>query len=193
MALDELLRTLRQEAEAEVAAIRAAAQTEADAIRARNAIDLGRRRDALAAERERERRSAVELALSAARREARRAVLEARERLLVRVFASAHGRFAGALGTDAYRAGLPALLEEGLAALGDRRGTLTAHPLALGALAPMVDAARLTAVADPATGAGFRITSADGAVEINATLEDRLTRLEQRLRQEVIAALEPSP
>jgi vacuolar-type H+-ATPase subunit E/Vma4 len=44
---------------------------------------------------------------------------------------------------------------------------------------------------DPAVGSGFKVASADGTLEIDATLEDRLARHQDRIRQEVMAALEP--
>jgi vacuolar-type H+-ATPase subunit E/Vma4 len=194
MALEDLIRTRRRDAEQEAAAIQAAAQAEADAIRTRTDQDLAARRGSVLAEREAERRSAVELALSAARHEARRGVLEARARLLDRVFTAARDRFPAAVSAPEYRDILSRWLAEAIGCLAGRSGTLRGHPALREDLARLAAGRTgITLVDDPGVGSGFRLVSDDGAVEIDATLEDRLTRLEQRLRQEVLAALEPPP
>ncbi len=194
MALDHLLEVLRQGAEAEVAAIIAAARTEAEAIRARSAAELAQRRGALLAAREAERHSAVEQVMSTSRRAARRDELEARQRLLDRIFAAATARFPAALGAAQYRAGLPRLVAEAIGCLGERKGTLRCHPVLgreLGRLVGTHPSVRV--VTDPGAGSGFRLASDDGAMEIDATLEDRLLRRTTRIAVEVVARLEAGP
>jgi vacuolar-type H+-ATPase subunit E/Vma4 len=192
MALENLIRSLRQDAEREVAAVQAAAEAEAETIRSEAAADLAARRGALLAERETERQAGVELALVSARRQARGGVLAARGRLLERVLAEARRRFPEALPGSQFHALLPGWLEQALTCLAGRPGTLRAHP-ALGSAIRQLVAGRtdISVVEDPAVGAGFRLVSDDGALEIAATLEDRLARLDPRLRQEVLAALGP--
>jgi vacuolar-type H+-ATPase subunit E/Vma4 len=194
MALTDLIEVLRREAEAEAAAILAAAEAEAEAIRKRTAADLAARRAALEAELDEARRSAVELALSTARLGARRGVLEARERLLDRVFQAARAGFAEALEREEYHQALPDQLAEALGCLGDRPGTLRCHPAVHRPIEELLGARRgIRLLPDASAGAGFRLASDDGAVEIDATLEDRLIRLETRVRQEVLARLEAGP
>jgi len=194
MALEQLVQVLRQGAEAEAAAILANARTEADAIRSRTEAELAERRDAVLATREAERRAALELALADARRAARREVLEARQRLLDLVFAAAQARFPAALEAGEYRAALPAQVTEAVTCLADRKGTMRCHPALHQDLKRLVAGrSGLRLVADQAVGAGFKLASEDGAVEIDATLEDRLTRLASRIAVEVATRLEAAP
>jgi vacuolar-type H+-ATPase subunit E/Vma4 len=53
--------------------------------------------------------------------------------------------------------------------------------------------ATLRLVSDQKVGAGFKLASDDGAVEIDGTFEDRLTRLASRVAVEVVARLEAAP
>ncbi|MDH4130761.1 MAG: V-type proton ATPase subunit E [Gemmatimonadota bacterium] len=194
MALEKLLEVLRREAEAEVAAIQAAARAEAEASLARCDADLAARRASFETERDAVRQTAVELALGVARRDARRAVLEARERLLDRVFTAARSQFAGVLPRAEYRAGLPGQLDEAARCLGGRGATVRCHPALRKELEPLVGShPSLRLAADTGAGSGFKVASEDGAVEIDATLEDRLARSQERVRQEVMAALESHP
>lgn len=194
MALDHLIQVLQREAEAEIAAIELAARTEAETIRARTETDLTAQREKVLAERDERRRVIVEQALAAARRGARRSVLEARERLLGRVLAAARERFPAMLEAAEYRAGLPPQVVESLECLGDRAGTLRCHPGLQQELERLVGARPgVSIVPDPAIGSGFKLVSDDGAMMIDATLEDRLTRLEIRIRQTVAAELGSAP
>jgi vacuolar-type H+-ATPase subunit E/Vma4 len=194
MALDHLIEVLRREALAEVAAIEQAARTEAEAIRTRTEADLAARRDRVLAEREAQRRAMVEQAVAVARRGARRMVLQARERLLGRVLGVARSRFPQVLGLPGYRATLPPQLAEALECLAERPGTLRCHPELRPELKRLAGTRRgVHIVPDPAVGSGFKLASDDGAMEIDATLEDRMARLENRLRQEVLAALGGEP
>jgi vacuolar-type H+-ATPase subunit E/Vma4 len=194
MALEHLVEVLRHQAEAEVAAILAAAQTEADGLRSRSEVDLNARREALRTALEADRRSAVEVALASARHAARRAVLEARERLLERVFAAARAQFPNALGRPEYHGLLPAQIAEALECLGKREGTLRCHPALHQELERLLGArAGLRLIPDPGIGPGFKLLSQDGAVEIDGTLADRLVRLATRVAVQVFAKLEAAP
>jgi vacuolar-type H+-ATPase subunit E/Vma4 len=194
MALDTLLAVLLSEAEAEAEAILAAARAEAESIRSHGEAEVVERQRRLELELESERRTAVELALAAARRDARREELLARERMIERVLAAARARFPAALRTVAFRSGLPAQVRQGLECLAGRPATLRCHPDLTLDIAPLVaDQAGIQLTPDPATGSGFRLRSEDGALEINATLEDRLQRLDRRVRQEVLSRLEREP
>jgi vacuolar-type H+-ATPase subunit E/Vma4 len=191
MALEHLVTTLRREAEAECEAILAAARAEVEAIRARSSADLADRRGAVFAAQEADRRAAVEVALVAARRDGRREVLAARRRLLDRVLAAAGTRFAEALGSPEYQAVLPAQVTEALHCLGEREGALHYHP-SLGAALKAAAGKRagLRLVPDATIGSGFKVLSADGTVEIDGTLEDRLNHQATRIALDVFAQLE---
>lgn len=191
MALEHLIEVLRQGTEAEVAAILGAARTEADTIRARNDAEVAERRAREQAAREAQRASVIELALTTGRRTARREELEARQRLLDRVFAAAAATFGAALERPEYRAALPDLVSEAVGCLGGREGTLRCHPTLLRDLKRIVGSrSALRIVGDPAAGSGFKLLSNDGAVEIDGTLEDRLLRRATRLAVDVAARLE---
>jgi vacuolar-type H+-ATPase subunit E/Vma4 len=191
VALEHLIEVLRQGTEAEVAAILGAARTEADTIRARNEGEVAERRAREQAAREAQRASVIELALTTGRRTARRAELEARQRLLDRVFAAAAAEFGAALERPEYRASLPALVTEAVGCLGGREGTLRCHPTLQRELKRIVGARPgVRLVGDQAAGSGFKVMSDDGAVEIDGTLEDRLLRRATRLAVEVAARLE---
>jgi vacuolar-type H+-ATPase subunit E/Vma4 len=118
-------------------------------------------------------------------------VLEARERLLERVFAAARGELPAAAAGAGYRAGLPAALAGALAAVGGAEAVIRCPE----ALARDLERLRPPAtppvrvVVDPAAGSGFRVTSTDGAVEVDETLESRLDRLRPELARRVLAQL----
>jgi vacuolar-type H+-ATPase subunit E/Vma4 len=191
MALDNLLAVLLREAEAEAEAILVAARAEAEAIRARGTADLAERRRRLDQELEADRHTAVEFALAAARREARRDELLARERMIERVLAAARTRFPDALVRPEFRAALPAQIREGVECLAGRPGTLRYHPdLVQEVTCVVAEMKGIELIPDPAAGAGFRLASADGALEIDGTLADRLERLDRPIRQEVLRRLE---
>lgn len=194
MALEHLVEVLRREAEAETSAILAEARAAADTIHRESQAELGGRRAAVLATAEADRRTAVELALATARRAARREVLEARQRLLDRVFNAARSRFAQQLRGADYLSALPAQVSEALECLGDRRGSFRFHP-SLGSeiKALLKQRTDIQAIADPEVGSGFRLTSQDGAMEIDGTLEDRLTRLAARAAVDVMARFEATP
>jgi vacuolar-type H+-ATPase subunit E/Vma4 len=191
MALEHLVTILRQGAEAECQAILAAARAEVEAIRARSETDLAERRGAALAARDADRRAAVEPALVVARRHGRRELLEARRRLLERVFAAARSRFPETLTSPEYQAALPGLITEALRCLGERDGTLRFHPSLRRTIhAAAGKRAGLRLVSDPGIGSGFKVQSADGRIEIDGTLEDRLDHLAPRVALEVAAEFE---
>jgi vacuolar-type H+-ATPase subunit E/Vma4 len=194
MALEELLQVLRRETEAEAAAILAAARAEAEAIQIRCEADLAARGESFRSEQETVRRSAVELAVAQARRESRRDMLEARERMLARVFARAQEQFPKTLRTTEYQAALSTQVSEALNCLAARAGSVRCHPELAPALAPMLSTRQgVTVTVDASVGSGFKVASEDGTVEIDGTLEGRLERTRNRMKQAVMAALQETP
>ena len=192
MGLEHLLEALERDADAQVEQTLAQARAEADRITTESAAALEQRCRAAAAARASARVQDVEHAVTLARREARRSLLEARERLLERVFTAARAGLPAAAAGPAYRASLPAALSGALAAVGTDQAVVRCPAT----LAPDVERARprgSTSVAvevDPASGSGFRVASTDGAVEIDDTLESRLDRLRSILARRVLAQLE---
>lgn len=194
MALDRLLSVLTLEADTEVAAVLDQARAEAATLRERTEAELDARRDADARRWEAERETALALTLVDARRQGRDAELVARDHLLARVLDRARSRLPAALTRAEFQADLPRLLAEALEALGDRPAILTSPPALLPLLEPPIRSRpQLELRADPAAGSGFVLTSADGALRIDATLEHRLAQLAPRLRQDILARLKGTP
>jgi vacuolar-type H+-ATPase subunit E/Vma4 len=191
MGLEHLLDALERDANAQIDQLLVQARAEADGVTAAATAALAQRRGAAAEARERTRRLEVEQAVTRARRSARRSVLEARERLLERVFTAARNALPAAAAGAGYRAGLPAALAGALAALGDAEAVIRCpEPLVrdLERLRPPATPP-VQVVVDPAAGSGFRVASADGAVEVDDTLETRLDRLRPDLARQVLAQL----
>jgi vacuolar-type H+-ATPase subunit E/Vma4 len=194
MALDQLLAVLSREAEAEADAIRGAAQADARSLLERCGAELTERRLQQARALEAERQNAIAFALVAARRAARRDELLARERLLNRVLRLAADRFPEAVRNPVFRATLPALVAQALECLADRPGTIRCHPGLMDEISRLLtDRPGVRLLADPACGTGFRLTSDDGPLVIDATLEDRVERLDRRLRQAILSRLGRGP
>jgi V/A-type H+-transporting ATPase subunit E len=189
VSLDTLITTLSAEAGAEVAAVRARARSEADAITAESAKGIEQRRAAAQATLERDRRDAVERALSESRFEARRIVLEARKQLIAQVVAAARERLPVILESAEYRATLTDRVAEALACVGGRRVTLRAHP-AIASVLPTMVTDLAAVVADPDVGSGFRVVTDDGAIEVDGTLEARLEALAPVLSLEIVKVIE---
>jgi vacuolar-type H+-ATPase subunit E/Vma4 len=129
-----------------------------------------------------------------ARRNARRAILEARARLLDRVFAAARGALPAAASGAAYRTSLAAALAAAITALGDAPAVVHAPAALIGDLERLrPSGGAVTVVADAETGSGFRVVAADGALEVDDTLESRLERLRPELARRVLARLALAP
>lgn len=194
MAIEQLLAALETDARAQVERLRADARTAADRVAEEAASDAKRRRGELLAARAVELRAGVEVALGEARRAARKAELEARERLLDRVFAAARGKLASAIAADVYRAALPRQLADALASVGDAPAEVRCAPALVGDLRRQADGRPyLTITADPGCGAGFTLETADGAIAVDGTLEERLGRERQRLAIDLWRELQQSP
>lgn len=189
MALTHLLDALERDARTEIDRLGATARAEADGIRAESATRLGERRRLALEELDRQHRYELEQALTAARRAGRRAVLEARQRLLQRVFDAVHGLLPGALGLDSYRRSLPAVLRGALAALGEGPVVIRCTP----ALRPLLEAlerpAGTSVVSDDTVGSGFRVQATDGSVDVVDTLEERLERRRTELTRRLFEQL----
>jgi fused signal recognition particle receptor len=194
VALEELLAALERDAEAAVQAVRDAAAAEAARIAAESRTQAERRRAEFVAARERELRAAGEVAAAEVGRRTRRAVLEARQGMLDRVFAAARERLAAVATQPAFTERLGDHLAEARAYLGDGPVTVRCPPELTARVRRLARPADgITVVADPAAGTGLRVTSGDGTVEVDNTLDARLARLRPRLALEVLQRLERAP
>jgi vacuolar-type H+-ATPase subunit E/Vma4 len=192
MPLDHLLAALERDATAQAERLVAEARATADRLTSAAAEAIERRRGETLGAHEREQRAVVQAALSTARRAARRDVLEARERLLDRVFAAARAALPQALAHQAYRAALPERLAAALACVEEAGEAALRVPAAIAAdvRSSVSGNGRVTVRVDPAAGSGFRLATADGTLEVDDTLETRLDAQRPRLARDVLRQLE---
>ncbi len=193
MGLEHLLEALERDANAQIEQLLAQARAEADRLTTAATAAVERRRQKAHEARERSRLQQVEHAVTLARRGARRSVLESRERLLERLFTAARVELPAAAAGPAYRATLPAALSGALAAVGNEPAVIRCPEALARDLERLRPDDRASVVVDPATGSGFRLATADGAVEVDDTLEARLERLRPILARRVLAQLELEP
>jgi vacuolar-type H+-ATPase subunit E/Vma4 len=192
MSLDHLLAALEHDATAQAERLVVEARATAERLTSAAAEASERRRRETFGAHEREQRAVIQAALSAARRAARRDVLEARERLLDRVFAAARAALPQALAHQAYRAALPERLAAALACVEGAGETALRVPAALATdvRAAVSRNGRVTVRVDQAAGSGFRLATADGSLEVDDTLETRLDAQRPRLARDVLRQLE---
>jgi vacuolar-type H+-ATPase subunit E/Vma4 len=190
MALDHLIDALGRQAGAETEALLAAARADSERIRADAAERMTRARgDAVEAVRA-ELRARLEADVGEARRGARGGVLEARQRLLDRVFAAAGALLPSAIATERYRAALPQHLAQALAAVAGESVIIRCpEELAETVRALTAGQAQMSVVADPGAGPGIRVTTQDGAIDVDNTLAGRLERERPRLALDALTAL----
>ena len=193
MPLEHLLAALERDGGAQAEALFTEARATAAAI-AREADELvARRRADTLSRRDAELRGAAEVAMGEARRAARRAVLNARQRLLERVFKAARDLFAEAIMGDTYRAALPTHIAEVLNAVGDAAGVIRCPETLVPAVRAVVARKKhVTVQGEPRARPGLIFATADRTIEVDNTLEGRLERLRARLALEVLGRLEPS-
>jgi len=192
MGLRELLVTLEDGAERERASVLDEARAGASRIRRERGSERERRRADFLRGVEREEVDASGKALSRARADARRSVLDARLRLLERVRAALERRIAEAGEDSRYLAVVERDLRDALGRLGRRdvvvrAGDDVARALSA-ALEELGDSGSIES--DPSLTGGFVAASADGTVEIDATLEERLTHVWPGLAIEVVRSAE---
>jgi vacuolar-type H+-ATPase subunit E/Vma4 len=192
MALADLITSLKAEAAAQRDAVMAEARERARRIRADAEAEVGRSRAESLARTEREERDSARRAVSAAVMEASTRVLDSRARLLERIRRSVDVRIQRAPTDPAY---LDTLSGELAAAL-LRMPTGAVEVTVCAELATAVEAAAeghaaVRVVPAPDGPVGYAVRSADGAVEVDATLPARLElqwpRIAVRLLREVDA------
>jgi V/A-type H+/Na+-transporting ATPase subunit E len=191
VALEQLLAALETDARAQADRLLAEARAAAQRIEQEAEERAGQRRDLVLEERGRDLRTAAEGALADARRRGRCAALTARAQFVEQVFDAAREQLAAAIDRPDYRAALPGILAEALAALGDEaKVTVRCAPALVADIRRAARAPACAVTADDRVGAGFTAATADGDIEIDATLEARLVRLRPLLAIQLLAELE---
>ena len=193
MGLTHLLEALERDARNEVERLTAAAHTEAEGITAESRARLDERRRVALEEVDRRHRYELEQALTAARRNGRRSVLEARQRLMGRVFDAVRGVLPDALALPAYRTSLPSALARALTALGE--GALVVHctPAIHATMESIERPPGVSVVPDDTIGSGFVVRVPDGSVDVVDTLEERFERQRPELTRWVFDQMAASP
>ena len=191
MALDHLLDALTREAQATAERLRADARAEAATLTALSVEVAGRQRQAEIDHVVRRRRDEVERAVALARHGARDEVLRARERLLQRVERALRAACPAALASPRYRAELPRRVEGALACFPE--GELVSARCAAALVEPILAAWpsgwKVEARADETLGSGFVLSSADGSIDIEDTLEARCDALRPDLERRALHLL----
>jgi V/A-type H+-transporting ATPase subunit E len=188
--LDHLLDALERDANAQVERLLGEARAEADRLTAAGTESVDRRRREAAALRERSRQQEVERAVTLARRDARRAVLESRACLVARGIAAVRAELPAAAIGPAYRTRLPVAVMSALTAVGGAPAVIRCPEQLASELERQRPADGVSIVVDPGAGSGFRLATADGAVEVDETLETRLERRLPELTRHLLARLE---
>lgn len=187
-----LLAQLQDTARQDVARHLDAARREADTIRADARARIGRRVARALDDRHADRARDREGQLAAARVDAGRITLAARERLVERVLAAAMERARLRGEDEAARAWLADTLRDALAFLPEGPVVVSTDDPRAGAVALEVAPAR-SVTFEPLGAPGMRVRSSDGAVMVDATLERHLRAERARLAIAIIArAAEPA-
>jgi vacuolar-type H+-ATPase subunit E/Vma4 len=191
VALDQLLRTLEEEANARIAALLARARTDAEQFRAGRASESARRRATALAAREAELRVAAARAIEAGRREARRLVLQARAEVLERIRRRAEALLAERAADPALLALQAGDLERALDYVGNAPAVVEAPARLLPGLQAMLNGrARVVAQSPTAPRPGLVVRADDGALTVDATPGGRLARAWPRLTIDLAGRLE---
>ncbi len=188
--MDALLKTLEREAEAEIARVLDDARARAAEITRTADERIAARRGAALGHREAAARKEHERALAAVRHAARARVLEARARLLDRFFVHIRAMLPELATSAAYRRNLATRLERLSAFAGDQPFTLRCTPALATTLRRLIKTnGHVRIRGDARVVAGFFVTTADGALDVDGSLESRLERLRPQLALDALAAL----
>lgn len=188
--MDALLQTLEREAEAEIARVLDDARARASELTRAADERIAARRGATLERRETEARKDHERVLAGARHTARTRVLEARAALLDRLFVQIRAVLPELAQSAAYRRNLAGQLQRLRAFAGDQPVTLRCMPALTTTLRGLVKTnGHVRIRGDARIAAGFFVTTADGALDVDGSLESRLERLRPQLSLEALAAL----
>jgi vacuolar-type H+-ATPase subunit E/Vma4 len=178
MALRELVLALEREALARTTAVRAEATVAADKMRAAASTQLARRRSLDLATRAAELQIVAAGAIDVARREAAHRSLTARREALDAILVRARALLAATVPHARMGAGLQRDLEAALEYLGTTEAVVRCHPAWVPTLRPVLAGhVGVRFEQNETIGPGMIVLAADGRVEIDATMDSRLTRL----------------
>lgn len=188
--MDRLIAALEREAAERASEILDQARAEASRIREAAEREVGRERAQVLDRGETAARIAAARRRAEASRKAARAVLEAREELLERVFGAAREALDEAGRSTAYREALPRHLAEALRFI-DGGAVVTCGPdLAEDVRRAIADRPDVEVRTDPAAPPGFAVGSMDGRVAVEGGLAERLARRADLLAIEILTRLE---
>lgn len=192
MALQELLRALREQAAERREAELSHAEAEVERIRRASRAALARRRESFLAGVRRDEEEAARRALSRARADAAEGVLEARERLLERVRERVGARIRDAATEPAYLSALPNEVDAALARMPPGPVTVSAPESLVHAVERATEnRTGITVATLSDDGPGFRALDDEGTVEVDGTLEPRLARAWPRIAMAVLQEVAP--
>jgi V/A-type H+/Na+-transporting ATPase subunit E len=192
MGLEDILAAMEADAAAEREAILSSAKQEAEQIvaRAREAAVTARSR---AAEAELRRlRSDQARRLNDARLGGLREVAAAREQLLEGSFAACVSELQSIRSSPGYETTLGQLLDEALDEIGDHAVSVQVDPRDEGIVRRLLSDRGVSAHLSPCLGCagGLDLASEDGRIVVRNTLERRLGRAREMLREELLSMLE---
>jgi vacuolar-type H+-ATPase subunit E/Vma4 len=192
VSLDQLLAALERDAREQADRILAEARAEVERIEAAVEQDVAQQREVAVGAREREQRADLEQALSEGRRVARRVVLEARDRLLARVFTATRAALPAAIDSSAYGAALQQRVQAALTCFDTEEGAVVlCTPTLVESMRAAVAAHPSVRVCDDReVGSGFRVAAADGSLEVDDTLESRLAARQVMLARDALRRLD---
>lgn len=192
--IEPLLAALEREADAEIARVREDAQARMAELTEAAERRMAARRQMTLGRREAEARAELERALAGTRQAARAQVLNTRGALLERLFARLRADLSDVAASAPYRARLAGQLKTLMRFTGDQPVTVRCNP---GLAATLRSVLRTNGAGngrphlqpDRHIAAGFSLTTQSGALEVDATLENRLERMRPRLALEALRML----
>jgi vacuolar-type H+-ATPase subunit E/Vma4 len=191
MALRELVLALERDALARIAAVRAEATVAADQMRAAASTLLSRRRSMDLSARAAELQADAAEAIDVARREAASRSLTARTEALETILARARVLLGMTIPEATMRAGIQRDVAAALEYLGPTEAVVRCHPAWVPILRPaLAGLAGVRLEVSENVGAGMIVLSTDGRLEIDATMDSRLTRLWPGLAIELMREVE---
>lgn len=191
MALRELVLALEGEAEARLTAVRAEATLAADQLKAAATARLAHRRSADLAARAAEFDNAAAGAIDVVRRETAHRSLTARTEVLDAILARARALLAATAPAPTMSAGIRRDLDAALAYLGQTAAIVRGHPAWAPTLRGILgEPSAIRFEESEAIGPGLFVSTAEGRVVIDATLDNRLSRLWPELAIELLREIE---
>lgn len=190
MALEHLIASLEDEAEAKIGAELDAARQEVARLEAEASGRIARLRAEALKERQVQLEQDAERIVAATRREARQKLLLARHHLLDRVLNRAVELAPDVARGPQYMLGLSDDLLGAMSYIGQAAAIVRCSPaLATEVQALLAGHEEWKLEVDPALGPGFHVAAANGSVVVDRTLPRRLQLEEARLRLEILQEL----